>query len=151
MSMKQRMKPMPRFVFLLNRAQRILQRWVETHSQGWDGISSAQAGVLFILAARGSATIGEIAAELKASAAAVTNLSKRMQAAGLVERLADEHDARLTRLRATPAGEQAAAGARTALAGLNERITRGFSDAELAVVARWLEQVARLETDTPAA
>jgi hypothetical protein len=28
---------------------------------------------------------------------------------------------------------------------LNERITRGFSDAELATVARWLEQVAGLE------
>jgi DNA-binding MarR family transcriptional regulator len=139
----------PRFVFLLNRAQRILQRWVETHPQGWDGISSAQAGVLFLLGSRGSLTIGEIAAELKASPAAVTNLSKRMQAAGLAERFADEHDARLTRLRATPAGAQAAATARTALAGLNERLTRGFSDAELATVARWLEQVAELEQDAP--
>jgi len=138
----------PRFVFLLNRAQRILQRWVETHPQGWDGISSAQAGVLFLLASRGSVTIGEIAAELKASPAAVTNLSKRMQAAGLVERLADEHDARLTRLRATPAGDRATAAARTALAGLNERMMRGFSDAELAVVARWLEQVGDLEKDS---
>ena len=139
----------PRFVFLLNRAQRILQRWVETHPQGWDGISSAQAGVLFLLSARGSLTIGEIAAELKASPAAVTNLSKRMQAAGLAERFADENDARLTRLRATPAGEQAAATARTALAGLNERLTHGFSNAELATVARWLEQVAELENDAP--
>ena len=143
------MKQPPRFVFLLNRAQRILQRWVETHPSGWDGISSAQAGVLFLLASRGSATIGEIAAELKASPAAVTNLSKRMQAAGLVERFADEMDARLTRLRATPAGEQATSSARTTLAGLNDRITRGFSDDELAVVARWLEQVAELESDTP--
>jgi DNA-binding MarR family transcriptional regulator len=126
-----------------------LQRWVETHPQGWDGISSAQAGVLFLLGSRGSLTIGEIAAELKASPAAVTNLSKRMQAAGLVERFADEMDARLTRLRATPAGAQASASARTALAGLNERLTRGFSDAELATVARWLEQVAELEKDAP--
>jgi len=143
------MKQPPRFVFLLNRAQRILQRWVETHPSGWDGISSAQAGVLFLLASRSSVTIGEVAAELKASPAAITNLSKRMQAAGLVERYADEMDARLTRLRATPAGEQAASSARTALAGLNARITRGFSDDELAVVARWLEQVAELENDSP--
>ena len=137
----------PRFVFLLNRAQRVLQRWVETRPQAWEGVSSAQAGVLFLLAARGTATIGEIAAELKVAPAAVTNLSKRMQAAGLVERMADEHDARLTRLRMTPAGEQAGATAREALAELNQRITRGFSHAELAVVARWLEQVAELEAD----
>jgi DNA-binding MarR family transcriptional regulator len=135
----------PRFVFLLNRAQRILQRWVETRPDAWEGVSSAQAGVLFILAGRGSATIGEIALELSVAPAAVTNLSKRMQDAGLVERFADEHDARLTRLRMTFAGEQAAAKARVALAGLNERITRGFSPEELATVARWLEQVAALE------
>jgi DNA-binding MarR family transcriptional regulator len=137
----------PRFVFLLNRAQRILQRWVETRPDAWEGVSSAQAGVLFILARRGSATIGEVAVELSVAPAAVTNLSKRMQAAGLIERVADEHDARLTRLRMTKAGEQAAGKARTALSGLNERITRGFSDAELATVARWLEQVAELEND----
>jgi DNA-binding MarR family transcriptional regulator len=137
----------PRFVFLLNRAQRILQRWVETRPDAWEGVSSAQAGVLFILAGRGSATIGEIAAELRVAPAAVTNLSKRMQAAGLVERVADEHDARLTRLRMTKAGEQAAGKARVALAGLNQRITKGFSEDELATVARWLEQVAELESD----
>jgi DNA-binding MarR family transcriptional regulator len=135
----------PRFVFLLNRAQRILQRWVETRPDAWEGISSAQAGVLFILAGRGTATIGEIAAELTVAPAAVTNLSKRMQTSGLIERVADEHDARLTRLRMTKAGEEAAAMARVALAGLNARITKGFSEAELATVARWLEQVAALE------
>jgi DNA-binding MarR family transcriptional regulator len=135
----------PRFVFLLNRAQRILQRWVETRPDAWEGVSSAQAGVLFILAGRGSATIGEIALELSVAPAAVTNLSKRMQAAGLIERVADEHDARLTRVRMTAAGEQAAGKAKTALAELNQRITKGFSDAELATVARWLEQVAELE------
>jgi DNA-binding MarR family transcriptional regulator len=70
-----------------------------------------------------------------------------MQAAGLVERFADETDARLTRLRATSEGERAASSARVALAGLNARLTRGFSDDELAVVARWLEQVGALEKD----
>ena len=135
----------PRFVYLVNRAQKAIARWIEGRPDAWDGISGAQAGLLFVLAARDEAAIGEIAAELKASPAAVTNLSKRMQAAGLAERFADETDARLTRLRATPAGEQATASARTALAGLNERLTRGFSDAELATVARWLEQVAELQ------
>jgi DNA-binding MarR family transcriptional regulator len=135
----------PRLFFLLNHAQRSLQRWVETRPDGWEGMSSAQAGALFVLASRGSATVGEIAAELKVAPAAVTNLSKRMQDAGLVERYADEHDARLTRLRMTAAGEKAAALARTALAGLNERMTAGFSEAELETVARWLERVAGLE------
>lgn len=135
----------PRFVFLLNRAQRVLQRWIETRPEGWEGISSAQAAVLFILGARGSAAIGEIAAELKVAPAAVTNLSKRMQAAGLIERVADEQDARMTRLRLTPAGARAGDTARVVLAGLNARLTEGFSKEELATVARWLERVAELE------
>jgi DNA-binding MarR family transcriptional regulator len=142
-------KRQPRFVFLLNRAQRVLQRWVETRPEGWEGISSAQAGVLFILASRGSATVGEIATELKVAPAAVTNLSKRMQAAGLVERMADEHDARVTRLRMTAAGEQAGAKAHTVLARLNAHISSGFSAEELATVARWLERVAELERELP--
>ena len=41
-------KKPPRFVFLLNRAQKILPRWVETRPQAWDGINSAQAGLLFL-------------------------------------------------------------------------------------------------------
>jgi DNA-binding MarR family transcriptional regulator len=45
----------------------------------------------------------------------------------------------------TADGQKAAAAARVALAGLNAHITRGFTEAELAVVARWLEQVAALE------
>jgi DNA-binding MarR family transcriptional regulator len=139
----------PRFVFLLNRAQRILQRWIETRPEAWEGMSSAQAAVLFILTARKVAAIGEIASELRVAPAAVTNLSKRMQAAGLVERMADPVDARVTLLRLTPSGDQAAAAAQAVLAGLNARLTAGFSHAELATVARWLEQVAALEAEAP--
>jgi DNA-binding MarR family transcriptional regulator len=139
----------PRFVLLLNRAQRVLQRWIETRPQAWEGMSSAQAAVLFILAARETATIGEVASELRVAPAAVTNLSKRMQAAGLIERSADPIDARVTLLRPTPSGERAAAAAQAVLAGLNPRLTAGFTPAELATVARWLEQVAALEAEVP--
>ena len=48
----------PRLVFLLNRAQRALQRWIETRPQAWEGVSSAQAGLLFFLASRNQATVG---------------------------------------------------------------------------------------------
>jgi DNA-binding MarR family transcriptional regulator len=138
----------PRFVFLLNRAQKALQRWIETRPQAWDGISAAQAGLLFFLTARDQATVGEIAAALDVAPAAVTNLSKRMEAAQLVARTSDASDGRITRLHLTAAGVQASAHAGAVLKDLNQRLTAGFSAAELATVERWLAHVHQLNGDS---
>jgi len=143
-------KQPPRFVFLLNRAQKILSRWVETRPEAWDGISSAQAALLFFLASKDEpASVGDIAKALQVAPAAVTNLSKRMQAQGLIERVDDVADARVTRVRRTRAGEEASRQAHAVLRTLNARLTAGFTPEELAVVARWLAQVAELERDLP--
>lgn len=139
----------PRFVQLLNHAQRALQRWIEVRPGAWEGISSAQVGLLFLLRARGDAAIGEIAVALGVAPAAVTNLSKRMQAAGLVERVADAHDARLTRLRLTGQGAAASLQANGYLGELNARLTAGFTPEELQTVARWLAQAAALDREAP--
>jgi DNA-binding MarR family transcriptional regulator len=140
----------PRFVFLLNRAQKILARWVETRPEAWDGISSAQAALLFYLASQeGPASVGDIAKALQVAPAAVTNLSKRMQAQALIERVDDPADARVTRVRLTHAGIDASLQAHAVLRTLNTRLTAGFTPDELAVVARWLTQVAELERDLP--
>jgi DNA-binding MarR family transcriptional regulator len=136
----------PRFVWLVNRAQRAMMRWIESRPAAWDGASAAQAGLLFLLAGRDAradaASIGEIAAALEVAPAAVTNLSKRMEAADLVERVADAHDARLTRLHLTAAGREAGVQAKTVLAELNAKLCQGFSVDELQTVARWLEHSA---------
>lgn len=134
----------PRFVFLLNQAQRAVARWVETRPDAWEGISTAQVGLLFFLESHPDATIGELANALTVAPAAVTNLSKRMQAAGLIARVGDQYDGRMTRLRLTETGMQASRNARRLLHALNVSLKAGFSDAELLVVARWLEQTATL-------
>lgn len=137
----------PRFVFLLNQAQRRLQRWTETRPGTWEGISSAQVGLLFLLASRNQATIGEIAQALQVAPAATTNLSKRMEAAGLIVRIADKDDGRMTRLQLTPSGERAGAQSSELLKELNKQLGKGFSGEELATVARWLTHVSELELD----
>ena len=135
----------PRFVFLVNQAHRKLQRWTETRPGTWEGISTAQVGLLFLLASRNQATIGEIAQALQVAPAATTNLSKRMEASGLIQRIADHDDGRVTRLRLTQFGEDASAQSREMLKELNKRISDGFSSEELATVARWLSHVSDLE------
>lgn len=137
----------PRFVFLLNQAQRKLQRWTETRPEAWDGISSAQVALLFLLASRNQATIGEIAQELQVAPAAVTNLSKRMEAGGFIERVSDVNDGRMTRLQLTRSGERASAQSSEVLKELNKRLGDGFTRDELATVARWLTHVAELKLD----
>lgn len=141
--MKDLLRP-PRFVFLINRAQKAIARWIERRDEAWEGISPAQVGLLFVLAGRDEAAIGEIAQALGVAPAAVTNLSKRMQAASLIERVADGDDARMTRLRLTAAGLDASVRAKAVLAELNERLAAGFSVEEQQVVARWLEHSARI-------
>ncbi|MDF6436404.1 hypothetical protein NMT52_26030, partial [Escherichia coli] len=49
-------------------------------------------------------------------------------------------------MNATPAGREALAATRNGLAELNARLTEGFTDAEIDVVARWL---ASLQTKFP--
>lgn len=139
----------PRLIYLLNRAQRAVQRWIEGRPDAWDGISTAQVGLLLFLASRPNAAIGEIATALQVAPAAVTNLSKRMQLSGLIERTSDEHDARMTRLRITAAGMQASMQSRQVLHILNGQLQAGFSEAELAVVARWLHQATALDNELP--
>ena len=139
----------PRFANLLNQAQRAIQRWIESRPGAWEGVSAAQVGLLFLLKSRSDAAIGEIAGALGVAPAAVTNLSKRMQAAGLIERVADPKDARLTRLRLSEAGLAAAEQAGGFLVELNGRLTQGFSQDELQTVARWLAQAAALEPGPP--
>jgi DNA-binding MarR family transcriptional regulator len=134
----------PRLAFLLNRAQRAVQRWTETRPDAWPGVSSAQVGLLFCLESNERATIGEIAAALHVAPAAVTNLSKRMQEAQLIERVADADDARMTRLRLTATGVDASRQAHRLLDQMNAHLKAGFSEEELAVVARWLAQAATL-------
>ncbi|AVJ18818.1 MarR family winged helix-turn-helix transcriptional regulator [Serratia rhizosphaerae] len=135
----------PRFVFLLGHAHRALQRWIEARPEAWEDISSAQVGLLFFLRSAGMATVGEASTALRVAPAAITRLSKRMQATGLIDRMVDEQDSRKMRLTLTDAGEAAGLQAHAALQQLNTLLSAQFSEAELMVVARWLKQVSTLD------
>jgi DNA-binding MarR family transcriptional regulator len=61
-----------------------------------------------------------------------------MTAANLIRRRADPDDGRVWRLWLTPAGRAALAQSKAGLAEINARLTDGFTEAEIDVVARWL-------------
>lgn len=123
-----------RLIFLLNVAQRRLQRWLA----GQGGVTAAQSGLLFALGRRDGVLIGEAAAALDLGMPGISGLVDRMIEAGLIEKRADPNDGRAWRLWLTPSGRKALVRAKAGVADLNARLTDGFTDAEIDIVARWL-------------
>lgn len=140
-----RNKSEPRLVFLLNVAQRRLQRWMATQSDA-SGVTAAQAGLLFVLGQRDGVPMGEVGAALDLGPPGISGLVDRMTAANLIKRRADPDDGRAWRLWLTPAGRAALARSKAGLSEVNARLVDGFSEAEIDVVARWLTS---LQTSFP--
>jgi DNA-binding MarR family transcriptional regulator len=130
-------RPDRRFVFLLNVAQRRLQRWVAAQAPD-SGATAVQSGLLLVLGQRDGVLMGEAGAALDLGPPGISGLVERMIAAKLIQRRPDPEDGRAWRLWLTPAGRAALAATKAGLSEINARLTDGFSDAELDVVARWL-------------
>jgi DNA-binding MarR family transcriptional regulator len=126
-----------RLIFLLNVAQRRLQRWLAAQRPK-GGVTAAQSGLLFVLGRRDGMLMGEAGAALDLGMPGISGLSDRMMEAGLIEKRADPNDGRAWRLWLTASGRKALARSRAGVAELNARLTEGFSDAEIEIVARWL-------------
>jgi len=126
-----------RLVFLLNVAQRRLQRWVAARAEK-TGVTAAQSGLLFVLGQRDGVLMGEAGTALDLGPPGISGLVDRMTAADLIKRRADPDDGRAWRLWLTPAGRGALALSKAGLSEINARLTEGFTDAEIDIVARWL-------------
>jgi MarR family transcriptional regulator, organic hydroperoxide resistance regulator len=138
--MNQKNSP-PRFVFLLNVGLRAIERWLDSRTDRPATLSSAQAGALFFLHKHDGALIGDIAQALSVGASAMTGMANRMEQAGLITRVRDTTDGRAIRLHLTEEGQVARRRAQADLKLLNAKLTEGFTEAEMHVVARWLEKL----------
>lgn len=128
-----------RLIYLLSVAQRRVQRAVGTNSA--EAVSPAQAGLLFVLGKQDGVLMGEAGAALDLGPAGISGLVDRMAAAGLVERRADEKDARAWRVFLTPKGRKSLLRAKEVAGEMNARLAQGFSDDEIDIVARWLTSI----------
>lgn len=142
----------PRLIFLLHSAQRRLQQWM-TAQQAWaadaggsgSAPTSAQSGVLFVLAKTDGATMGQLAESLDLAPSAVSGLIQRMEALHWVQRRPCPNDARTQRVWLLDAGRTQLPALKQALKRINARLSEGFSDEELHTVARWLRHVQHLD------
>ncbi len=132
-----------RLVFLLNLAQRAVDRWIDSQADRSSGLSAAQAGTMFYLSQSDGALTGDVAQALNIGAPAMSGLANRLEQAGYLVRQRDPDDGRAIRLYQTEEGRLAGQRSKTALSALNIRLSEGFSEDEMAVVGRWLETLPR--------
>jgi DNA-binding MarR family transcriptional regulator len=128
-----------RLIFLLNVAQRRVQRLVAT--QAPKGVTASQAGLLFVLGRRDGVLLGEAGAALDLGMPGISGLADRTVEAGLIAKRADPDDGRAWRLWLTAAGRRALTRAKADAAELNARLAEGFTAAEIEIVVRWLASV----------
>lgn len=104
-------------------------------------ISTTQLGVLFVLEKNPGAILKEVSEALGINKSAITALIGRMEDRELIRRAESDDDGRAIRLFPTSQGLAKVAAARPILAGLNARLTEGFSDRDLAAVERFLNAI----------
>lgn len=129
-------RPLPRALagaFKASRAE--LQRRLEPH-----GVHAGQDYLLEALYERDSVSVGELAEQLRVEAPTVVRMVQRMQAAGLVNRIADEHDKRRSLIVLTDRGRALVPTVREALADVTRTATRGFTPTERRQLLELLER-----------
>jgi DNA-binding MarR family transcriptional regulator len=122
-------------------AQHRLLKSTDAAFSATTGISATQLGVLFVLENMPGALPTQVSEALGINKSAITALIGRMEEAGLVQRKRSDADGRAVCLFATPQGLAKARAARPVLASLNERLTRDFTEQEIATVARFLKSI----------
>lgn len=83
-------------------------------------------------------TPGSLGVALGLSSAAITSVVDRLERAGNVERVRDDRDRRRLHLHLSPRGRALGHGFFDALQRRTDAVMDGFTDAELAVVARFM-------------
>ena len=138
-----------RFFYLLGMARHRVQKRADRICQERLGVSGAQLGALFVVVERPGSRQREVAEILGYNESAITALVGRMLQAELLERRADPSDGRASLLFATARGKRVATRARPLLAELNARLSEGFRDDEIDLVARFLERAIERFSEEP--
>ena len=134
----------PRLFNLLNLARQNLFRSADAVFTSELGFSGTQVVALFALKGEEGCQLKDLGRLLQLKNSAVTGLVARMEENGLIVRGQSALDARAGTLHMSPRGGEVLAAALPLLDSLNEQLKQGFSEEELAVVARFLLHASRL-------
>ena len=117
------------------------------------GLSAPRLSALSVIVFRGPLSLSALAAAEQVRPPTITRLAQELERAGLVERLRDATDRRVTRIRATPKGKQLLDAGRRARVELLARAVARLPRSErtlLRAAADILERIANPQRDPPA-
>lgn len=138
-----------RLAFRLHRAQRALFGAVDRDLKTALGLGSAQLAALYYLQRHDGCLLKELSGGLALNNSAVTGVVNRMLRGGLVTRRPSPVDGRAAQVFLTARGRELAERSRGLLAAFNRELEADFSEAELQIVARFLDHVITRFGDHP--
>lgn len=109
------------------------------------GVTSAQAGALFVIADNPGAAQREIAQALKQQESAVNSMVARLLEAGLVERNNNPSDKRAWALYLTPKGKKSLKAIQSVLNEINERIDDALGEEGIHDLALSLQSIMNMK------
>lgn len=126
---------------LLNRAQHITRQRLDALFLAELGVTSIQLAALLYIAEHPDCLHGDLSEGLSLNSPAITGLIGRIQKKNLITKRRAPHDGRATLVALTPAGEALVARAAPLVAQTNLDAMQNFSEAEIAVVIRYLQSL----------
>ena len=105
------------------------------------GLHIAQPRILFVIARLNGSTQSQIAEEMQVSPASLSMSIKRMQKAGLLEKVQDEHDLRCNKIRLSPMGQAAMDNSLQGLMQMDNQMMQGFSETEIEQLGSYLDRI----------
>ena len=130
-----------RLFFLLNKARHRMFKYAETQSEYRLGTSVTQTAALMFIGKNEGCLQKELAKILGLNNSAVTGLVGRMVKNDLISRQTCDDDARASRLYLTETGRTKAPQIKPLMKEFNEKLTQGFTDDEVDVVLRFLNNI----------
>jgi len=106
------------------------------------GLQRGQPAILMRLAHKEGVAQAELAVSLCIRPASVTHSLQRLEAAGLVRRVDDANDQRISRVYLTPAGRDLAQPLQETMQMLTEHAFAGFEENETVTFRSYLERIA---------
>lgn len=135
--MEQVIKTMGFLLFLVSRAHHNLA----TRTFSKLGLFRGQPPVLFELGRNDNLTQTELAEKMEVTPATMTNLLRRLELSGLVNRERDVLDGRISRVSLTQRGVDVVARARELAEGMDRVLFAGFSPHELDTMRDFLQRM----------
>lgn len=137
----------PRLFLLLSRAHHAVKHRIELETKSVVGLTRLELAALWALDETPGLGVQELAKALHVDHAVVSRLSKQLFRKGVARRVVDPADRRRAPIELTDEGREKAEVGLRLLRKANARIMDGFTDEDIATVARFLEKLIEVDGD----